>query len=98
MSTAPEIKIAQQLSCSALSFLAGQSINRASHQEVFHDGQRIEERQIFRQYSDLPLNFERRTTDGLPANQDFAAGWLKDAGEHLYGGGFPRAVWSKKTK
>ena len=77
----------------------GRRYIRPDEREVFARRQVVEQRQVFRHHADAAFHRERafRVADVFAEDAHRAAAGRQQAGEHLDGGGFARAVRAEKT-
>jgi hypothetical protein len=74
-----------------------EAVHAADEAEILGGGEAAEEGEAFGDHTDLALDLAR-VSDGVEAeNFDCAGGGGEDAGEHLDGGGFARAVGAEES-
>ena len=94
-----QIHHGEQLIATFAHRVARQQIHAADESEVFARRQVVEERQVLRHHADAAFYFQRapRIARVLAEDADATRRWRQQAGEHLDGGGFARAIGAKET-
>ena len=92
MPVAVQRKQAQQAVDALGRGLGGQIAQLAHHDEVFQAAQMRVEVRLFGHVAHALLVGDQVALDGLAVEEDLAGGHLDQAGDHLHGGGFARAV------